>query len=140
MPIGYLKLVLNAVLQGYESSGTIDVERIYFYRQVTGKAIGKQFMNLAMQKALQLKKDIVFLKAMDSSIAAIAFYKKEGYSICGSLQLPLPEFELMQEKFRGMVIMKKAVGDEKFIRNKIQKYIVHQKVLRIFLKIQGILF
>jgi GNAT superfamily N-acetyltransferase len=108
-PVGYLKLLLNAALPGYETFNAIEVERIYLHRQVTGKGIGKQLMNLAMQKALQLKKDMVFLKAMDSSTAAIAFYKKEGYSICGSTQLPQPEFELMQEKFRGMVIMKKTV-------------------------------
>ena len=108
-PIGYLKLVLNAVLPAHESYDAIEVERIYIHQQFTGKGIGKQLMNLAMQRALQLKKDMVFLKAMDSSAAAIAFYKKEGYSICGSLQLPLPEFELMQEKFRGMVVMKKVI-------------------------------
>lgn len=108
-PVGYMKLLLNTVLPKHETSGAVEVERIYLHQHVTGKGIGKQLMQLAMQRGRLLKKDLVFLKAMDSSKAAIAFYKKEGYTICGSLQLPVPEFELMKEAYRGMVIMKKAV-------------------------------
>jgi diamine N-acetyltransferase len=85
------------------------VERIYLHKAATGKGIGKKLMQLAQQKAQALKKEVVFLKAMDSSIDAIAFYTKPGYKICGTLQLPLPEFSLIKEGYRGMVILKKTV-------------------------------
>ena len=57
--------------------------------------------------AQQHKKDVVFLKAMDSSDDAIAFYKTIGFEICGSFQLPMPTFEWMKEEYRVMVVLKK---------------------------------
>jgi diamine N-acetyltransferase len=107
--LGYMKIVLTAVLPGDETRHALEVERIYLHQSATGKGLGKKLMELAMQKALQLNKDIIFLKAMDSSAGAIAFYKKIGYEICGSLQLPLPAFSLIKEGYRGMVILKKEV-------------------------------
>lgn len=109
IPAGYLKLVLNAQLTGYENRDALEVERIYLLKKMMGKGTGRQFMQLAMDKAKALSKDIIFLKAMDSGIDAIEFYKKLGYSICGSLQLPLPAFLLMKEEYRGMLILKREV-------------------------------
>jgi len=107
--LGYMKLVLNATLPGYESIDALEVERIYLYKKFTGKGLGKEFMQLAMAKAKELNRDIIFLKAMDSSQEAIEFYKGLGYEICGSMQLPMPAFSLMKEKYRAMVIMKREV-------------------------------
>jgi diamine N-acetyltransferase len=87
----------------------LEVERIYLYKKAIGKELGKQLMQTAMSRARELKKDIVFLKAMDSGTDALEFYKKLGYEICGRLQLPLPAFHLMKEEYRGMIILKKGV-------------------------------
>lgn len=108
-PLGYLKLVLNASLLFDSTANVMEIERIYLYRHATGKGIGGQLLQWTMQRAAQLKKQLVFLKAMDSSIAAINFYRKAGFQICGTMQLPMPLFALMQEKYRGMVILKKVV-------------------------------
>ncbi len=43
---------------------------------------------------------------MDSSTAAIAFYKKFGFEVCGTYHLNFPQ---MKEELRGMYIMKAAV-------------------------------
>jgi diamine N-acetyltransferase len=107
--LGYMKIVLNAILTNYETLGAMEVERIYLHKAATGKGLGKKLMEVAQQKAQALNKGIIFLKAMDSSVAAIAFYKKLGYEICGSLQLPLPDFSLIKEGYRGMVILKKHI-------------------------------
>lgn len=109
--VGYMKLALTALLTGYENFAALEVERIYLYKRAAGKGIGRQFMGLAMQKAIELKKEIIFLKAMDSSFDAIEFYKKLGYELCGNLQLPLPEFLVMKEAYRGMVILKIGVQE-----------------------------
>lgn len=109
--LGYLKINLNKKLAGFETLNAIEVERIYLYKNAAGKGFGKQLMQIAMNKARELKKDIIFLKAMDSSTDALKFYKKLGYEICGRLQLPLPTFHLMKEKYRGMVILKKNVDE-----------------------------
>jgi diamine N-acetyltransferase len=108
-PLGYMKLNIEAALG--ENPDALEVERIYLHKSAAGKGIGRQMMELALQRAKELKKDILFLKAMDSSIDAIAFYQKLGYTICGSLQLPMPEFSLMKAEYRGMVIMKGNVQE-----------------------------
>ena len=107
--LGYLKIKINETLQGFEQSNALEVERIYIYKEVTGKGLGKQLMNYVFDIARQHKKDLVFLKAMDSSNAAIAFYKSIGFEICGSFQLPMPTFERMKEEYRGMVVLKKDI-------------------------------
>ena len=109
VPAGYIKLVLSAALTGYESKEAIEVERIYLHQNKTGKGAGRQLMQLAMQRAKEMEKEIIFLKAMDSSKAAIVFYKKLGYTICGTMQLPMPAFSLMKEGYRGMLILKRDV-------------------------------
>ena len=109
IPAGYMKLLLNAHLTGYGSNEALEVERIYLLKAISGKGTGRQLMQMAMEKAKALKKNIIFLKAMDSSAEAIQFYQKLGYSICGSLQLPLPAFSLMKEEYRGMLVLKMEV-------------------------------
>ena len=104
-----MKINLNEQLAGFETLNALEVERIYLYKKATGKQLGKQLMQTAMNRARELKKDVIFLKAMDSGTDTLEFYKKLGYGICGSLQLPLPAFHLMKEKYRGMVILKKSV-------------------------------
>jgi N-acetylglutamate synthase-like GNAT family acetyltransferase len=52
----------------------------------------------------------LFLKAMDSATEAIAFYKRMGFRQKADFQLPMPTFQLMQEQFRGMVILQKEIG------------------------------
>jgi diamine N-acetyltransferase len=107
--LGYMKIVLQTSLAGHETLDALEVERIYLHKAAVGKGYGKKLMELAYQKAQALNKDIIFLKAMDSSTGAIEFYKKIGYKVCGSLRLPLPEFSLIKEAYRGMIILKKTV-------------------------------
>lgn len=106
IPAGYMKLLLNSALPGYEANEALEVERIYLLKSMTGKGTGRQLMQMVMKKASALKKHIVFVKAMDSSTDAIEFYQKLGCSICGTMQLPMPVFSLMKEAYRGMVILK----------------------------------
>ncbi len=105
--LGYLKIKINETLQGFEKLNALEVERIYIYKEATGKGLGKQLMQYVFDIARQHKKDIVFLKAMDSSIDAISFYKSQGFNMCGNFQLPMPTFERMKKEFRGMVVLKK---------------------------------
>jgi GNAT superfamily N-acetyltransferase len=104
--IGYLKLRVNATLSGYETYNCLEIERIYLQKSAAGKGTGRELMLLSEDIAKRHNKQLVFLKAMDSSVDAIGFYQKMGYQVCGSHMLPFP---LMQEKYRGMVIMKKEI-------------------------------
>ena len=109
VPVGYIKLNLFAILPGEEKADKMEVERIYLDTTSKGKGLGKKLMLLALQRATELQKEIIFLKAMDSATDAIAFYKSLGYTICDSFQLPLPDFELMKKEYRGMVVLKRKV-------------------------------
>lgn len=103
---GYLKIRLHASLHGFEHLNSMEIERIYLRKEATGKGIGKQLMRFSEEIAVQYKKEMIFLKAMDSSKNAINFYRKMGYTPCGSLVLPFP---LMKEAYRGMIILKKDI-------------------------------
>jgi ribosomal protein S18 acetylase RimI-like enzyme len=109
--LGYMKINLNEKLTGFKTLYALEIERIYLYKKATRKQLGKQLMQIAMNRARELKKDIIFLKVMDSSSDAFEFYTKLGYETCGRLQLPLPTFHLMKEEYRGMVIFKKNVEE-----------------------------
>lgn len=106
---GYLKLVLDAKFDEDDKGNAFEIERIYFYKKFTGKGFGKQVMAFAIGRATDLKKDLVFLKAMDTSVDAIKFYKHTGFNICGKFLLPMPTFSLMKPEYRGMVVLKKEV-------------------------------
>jgi len=108
--LGYMKIIINAAFTNEPLKEALEVERIYLYNSATNKGIGKQLMEFAKQRAIELNKEIIFLKAMDTSVNAIAFYEKMGYEVCGSLQLPLPTFFLMKEEFRGMLILKQQLN------------------------------
>ena len=105
-PLGYLKIRLNVILSETEPANSLEIERIYLHKKAAGKGIGKKMMQLAEKLAVQHNKKMIFLKAMDSSKDAIAFYEKMGYVVSGTLTLPFPQ---MKEIFRGMVILQKEL-------------------------------
>lgn len=105
-PKGYLKLKLRSVCHVCENKTGLEIERIYLHKTFTGKGIGKQLMELSEAVARQNNQQLVFLKAMDTSLDAIGFYEQMGYRECGRLVLP---FENMKESYRGMVILCKQL-------------------------------
>lgn len=108
--VGYLKLVINASLATEPLKDALEVERIYIYKSYTGRGLGKELMEFAKQRAIDLNKEIIFLKAMDTSFNAIAFYEKIGYQISGTLELRLPDFILMKEEYRGMLLLQQHIN------------------------------
>ena len=104
--LGYLKIRLRATLSGFEHFNSMEIERIYLHKEAAGKGIGKVLMNFSENIAFQYKKEMIFLKAMDTSDKAINFYRQTGYTKCGTLVLPFP---LMKEAYRGMIIFKKNI-------------------------------
>lgn len=106
VPAGFLKLKINAVLETDNTKNGLELERIYLTKAASRKGIGKQLMELSLSIARQYQKEIIWLKAMDSSIGPIAFYRQMGFELCGITHL---SFEQMKEEYRGMVIMKKEL-------------------------------
>jgi ribosomal protein S18 acetylase RimI-like enzyme len=84
----------------------MELERIYLNKEATGKGIGKRLVDLTLETAQENNKDLVWLKAMDTSDEPIAFYEKMGFSIKGTHCL---KHRLMKEELRGMVILTKEI-------------------------------
>jgi ribosomal protein S18 acetylase RimI-like enzyme len=104
-PVGFLKLNIDAALNG-EDKNALELERIYLNKEATDKGIGSQLMRLTIKIAEENNKELVWLKAMDTNEASIAFYEKMGFTITGTCTLP---HQLMKEELRGMVIMEKSL-------------------------------
>ena len=103
--VGFLKLNVDQPLKNYEAYNCIELERIYFIRSAVGKGFGRRAVEFCFEYAANLGKEIVWLKAMDSS-DAIFFYEKLGFERCGAFRLNFPQ---MKPEFRGMVIMMKEL-------------------------------
>lgn len=106
-PVGFLKLNINAPLEGFESKDGLELERIYLKKEVIGKGIGRKLVELTIEIAEKFNKNFVWLKAMDTSQEPIEFYKKMGFAITGTYRL---KHELMKKELRGMVIMAKNLA------------------------------
>src|SRR6266511_2199935 len=70
-PIGFLKLNINLPLKGYKQYNCIELERIYLINSATGKGYGRQAMDFCFDYAKRLRKEIIWLKAMDTSDAVV---------------------------------------------------------------------
>jgi GNAT superfamily N-acetyltransferase len=108
-PSGFLKINMNAPLEDFAEKNCLELERIYLNKEAAGKGIGKKLVELTFVIADKHNKDIVWLKAMDTSDDAIAFYKKMGFQIKGNHLLKHP---LMKKELRGMVIMIKELKEQ----------------------------
>lgn len=106
-PVGFLKLNIDAPLEGQEGKNALELERIYLNKEAEGKGIGRELVKLTVGIAQELDKDLIWLKAMDTSEGPIAFYKNMGFELTGTFCL---KHELMKEELRGMVIMTKRLG------------------------------
>jgi diamine N-acetyltransferase len=103
--VGFLKLRPQNQLTDEQGEG-FEIERIYLQKSTTGKGIGRQLMEFAIEMAITQNKDYIWLKAMDSSLDAINFYRKLGFEICGASRL---DYALLKPELRGMVTMKKIL-------------------------------
>jgi diamine N-acetyltransferase len=86
------------------------LERIYFIKSATGKGLGSFCFYFIENYALEKGKTIIWLMAMDWSIEALNFYKKQGFTQCGTWQL---DFEMLKKDHCGMVILTKELKNIK---------------------------
>ena len=107
--VGFLKVNIDAPLPGM-AENCLELERIYLRKEASGKGIGRELVQLTLRIAEKHCKDLVWLKAMDTSEGPIAFYEKMGFRLVGTHRLKHP---LMKEELRGMVIMAKRLKEQK---------------------------
>ncbi|BCT91655.1 N-acetyltransferase [Lysobacter helvus] len=103
--VGYLKLKLDSDLAG--EPGGLEVERIYLSQDCAGQGLGGFMLAAAIDVAQQRHKRYAWLHVMDSSLDAIRFYEKHGFSIVGETMLP---FSHMLPHYRRMWRMRKPLA------------------------------
>lgn len=101
-PIGFLKLNIDQPSPCQPGLNALELERIYLQKKATGSGIGDQAISFVVDQARALNKEVVWLKAMESSDKVIAFYGKMGFVVCGTSRLP---YTMMREELRQMVSM-----------------------------------
>jgi GNAT superfamily N-acetyltransferase len=111
MPVGYLKINIDAALNGGDKKEGIELERIYIDTTAVNKGLGTYLMNYVFDIANSYQKKYIFLKAMDTADLAMKFYTKMGYELVGRFRLSDTIFHLMKEVYRGMCILKKELKD-----------------------------
>lgn len=103
--VGFLKLNIDQPLENYEQFNCMELERIYLVKSATAKGYGRRVVEFCFSFGRNLNRQIIWLKAMDSS-DAVFFYEKLGFERCGTFRL---SFEQMKPEFRGMIIMMKKL-------------------------------
>lgn len=103
--IGILKLVLQKRVPDSNIENALYLEKIYFVKEWTGKGAGRELMNFVFERAKDLKRECVWLVAMDTADKAVRAYEAAGFTIHSREQI---KFELMKEEFRGTFVMIKC--------------------------------
>lgn len=102
--IGILKIILQKPVPNSEIENALYLEKIYFVKEWTGKGVGGRTIDFVLRRAAQLGRECVWLEAMDTAAKPIAAYEKAGFVQHSRIRLS-DNFELMKEKFRGMIVM-----------------------------------
>lgn len=61
----------------------IEIARLYAVNKVIGTGVGKLLMQACIDKATEMKKEIIWLGVWEKNIRAISFYKKWGFEKFG---------------------------------------------------------
>ena len=99
--VGVIKLNINSPIAGFSADTALELERIYFIKEASGKGLGKEAINFVSDFARQRQKSIIWLKAMDSS-TAVEFYKKRGFQIINEIEL---QYLNLRDEYRKMYVM-----------------------------------
>lgn len=106
--IGILKIVLQKPVPNSDVENGLYLEKIYFVKEWTGKGVGGKTIDFVLRRAAELRRDCVWLEAMDTAAKPVAAYEKSGFVQHSRVQLS-DEFKLMKEEFRGMIVMTNCV-------------------------------
>ncbi len=111
--VGFLKINLDKPLPTDLSQQAMELERIYFLGSATGKGLGRFTVDFVVRLAQEQNKPCIWLKAMDSSEAALNFYRQNGFVVTGTERLT---FATMKPELRGMLVLSRPVStDNRFI-------------------------
>ena len=97
--VGILRLVDDLPLVDRPDVRASKLHRLYLDQAVQGRGIGKRVMRWAIDSRRAGGYELLWLEAMDSAPAALAFYARMGLTRTGAFTLDMP---LMYPSLRGM--------------------------------------
>ncbi|MCB0686106.1 MAG: GNAT family N-acetyltransferase [Saprospiraceae bacterium] len=78
--VGYLKLNTGQAQTDLQEANSLEIERIYVLPDVQGRGIGGQMLDFAIEKALIMEKEFIWLGVWEHNHGAIRFYSSYGFS------------------------------------------------------------
>lgn len=85
LPVGYAKLVLNAIHKSVVSQNNCRLERIYILNNFIPLKLGQQFLTFLQEKAKELQLDTMWLSVYIKNYRAISFYERNEFKNVGEL-------------------------------------------------------
>jgi GNAT superfamily N-acetyltransferase len=104
-PVGFVKLNIDKAIDAYAHNEALELERIYFLKDASGKGLGKKTLSMIKELAKNRGKKVIWLKAMKGG-AAHGFYQKQGFILNDETILNYP---FIKEEYREMVTMIKML-------------------------------
>jgi len=102
LPVGYAKLVVNAVHESVLSPNNCRLERIYILSDFIPLKIGQQLLTFVEEKVKELQLDTLWLSVYIQNNRAIRFYKRNKFKNVGELN-----FIVNGKEFENIVFSKK---------------------------------
>lgn len=98
---GFIKLNTDDAQTEKKGGTALEIERIYILEKYQGKKLGQLLIDYAVNQALEMKKEFVWLGVWEHNQKALAFYEKNGFYQIGAHTFMLgndAQTDLLQRK------------------------------------------
>ncbi|SNR15374.1 GNAT family N-acetyltransferase [Tenacibaculum jejuense] len=102
LPVGYVKLVLNAPSEFIENQNCCRLERIYVLDEFITHKFGLELFKKTVEKAKELQFDMMWLTVYIKNTRAINFYEKNEFKEVGSIS-----FQIGEQGYENPILAKK---------------------------------
>ncbi len=102
LPVGYAKLVVNAINESVASQNNCRLERIFIQNEFIPLKIGQQLLTFVEEKAKELQLDTMWLTVYIKNKRAIRFYERNEFKNVGELN-----FLVNGKEYENIVFSKK---------------------------------
>lgn len=79
--IGYLKLNCKDAQTELKEEEGLEIERIYLHSNYQNQGLGKTLLKFSIERAIELKKEYIWLGVWSENKDAIRFYQRHGFTI-----------------------------------------------------------
>ncbi|WP_299888779.1 N-acetyltransferase [uncultured Lacinutrix sp.] len=91
LPVGYAKLIINAITESVASQNNCRLERIFIQNEFIPLKIGQQLLDFVEEKAKALQLDTMWLSVYIKNKRAIRFYERNEFKNVGELNFLVNE-------------------------------------------------